>query len=239
MKKIALFLMLIVLSGCSATAPDISDGQTQNPDPIVKPIVASFGNGESKGYVVGGMVNGELVSYQVDDNYKLFDLTGEESYILFSDDGETATAETADVETTFVSSVGMYETIVTFDDAIDYGSKFIGIGNADITATEKSVGNNSSFELDFDKDGKTETIIVEESEENIVVNLENQQGKTNIAEIVVDDVYTSDYALFTVDVNGDGNVELVLCKYGHDYSTEVYGITSDSLETLIEYYMGN
>lgn len=53
------------------------------------------------------------------------------------------------------------------------------------------------------------------------------------------DTYTTGFELLPIDVDGDSKKELVIITKGHDYSTEIFKITSVGYEKIISYYMVN
>lgn len=242
MKKLVICLILVIMCGCSTDeVKNISEIPHESSN-TVNPIVVYNGNDKSTGYVIGGVVDGKIISLQDDDNYKKIEPTGSEKYMFFPVHGAPIFVCSKDVNTQFISATGSYEIQIEFEKTDELlNNKYVGIGNvSDGGAVKKEMlDDEGSFILDFDGDGQQEKIDVKKSIDNTSIILNNQQGKTQLSKFVIDDVYTNSYDIFAVDIDEDGTQELIISLSGHDYSTEIYKITSDSNEKVLGYYMGN
>lgn len=249
------------LNGC-AVSPDNIDTPMPTPTSIqtvqpettsepllqtssaIKPILVYGNNVDHTGYVVGGLINGEMVNLQDEDNYKLFDLTGQEKYMFFPAKGNPIPISGEAFKTNYVAATGTYEIKVSFKDVdklSNLENTYIGIGNSlmNTVKEKKIIDDNGSFSMDFDGDGRFEKISIHKAGTAVEISLENQQDSWELAKFEVDGTYTISFELFTVDVDEDGKQELIICLYGHDYSTEIYKVTSKGYEKIIGYYMGN
>jgi len=174
-------------------------------------------------------------------------LTGEETYTFFPSDGLPFPVRSDDVNIDYVAATGSHEITVTFNEAskmLEPNTMLVGIGNSSIsTSKEKSViDDNGSFLLDFDDDGLLEIIRIHKNGDHdslISIELENQFGPFEIAKFEIDGTYTSSFELFVIDIDEDGYQELVISLSGHDYSTEIFKISSTEYEMILGYYMGN
>lgn len=273
MKKFIIILLCLLLSACSSNSgkveeptlgTDTAKAETVNgenaivseneteikmPNETIEtetyPIVILSGN-RQYGYVVGGLVNGEMIDFQENDNYKFFKLKGNEKYMIFPSMSTPFQIEGENIEEHYVEATGTHEFIVSFKNeiTIDSDDFCVGIGNV-VTpveyGAEEFIDDNGSFCLDFDNDGYTERVIIDKTEDSecISIVLENKQDATILVEFSIDDTYTTGFGLLPIDVDGDSSKELVIIKEGHDYSTEIFKITSVGHEKIIGYYMGN
>lgn len=234
MKKILCIFFVLLLTGCSVRVSELT--------PEDYPVIIY--NGE-QGYVIGDVVGGEIVEVQENGNYSQSAQSGAENYTLFDTDGNLFEVEGELCETQLVYATGTYETQVILEEngKMDNERCYIGLGlpAGKIKETPHyDICENDSFELDFDKDGRKEIISVNKgSGTESVIRLENQEGKSDIAMIDIDGVYTSGFDLFVIDVDQDGGDELIICRYGHNYSVEIYKIESKDYQKALGYYMGN
>lgn len=224
------------------TGTEISDKTTETE---IYPIIIRSGNRQC-GYVVGGLVNGEMIDFQENDNYKFFELTGNEKYMIFPNVGAPFAIQGKNIEKHYIEACGTHEFVVNLEDEVpmDADDFYVGIGNI-VTpvefGAEDFVDDNGSFCMDFDNDGHIERVIIDKTEgsEYISIILENKQGTTIIDKFYVDDTYTTEFGLLPIDIDSDGKKELVIRTEGHDYSTEIFKITSIGHQKIIGYYVSN
>ena len=229
----------------------ISEKETniQTPDEIeeddIYPIVICSSKRQD-GYVVGGLINGKIIDFQENDNHKFFELTGKEKYMIFSSAGEPIVNQGVNIEKHYVGATGTYEFTVSLEDGIplNTGDFYVGIGNIATPVkfgAEDFIDENGSFCVDFDNDGCTERVIINKTEDSgyVSISLENNEGATILDEFYIGDTYTTEFGLLPIDVDDDNRKELVIMTDGHDYSTEVFEITSNDYERIIGYYMSN
>ncbi|MDD4689883.1 MAG: hypothetical protein PHE51_09090 [Eubacteriales bacterium] len=133
MKKIIVLFMFLFLTGCAIsptntdTPPLVpTDIQTVQPKTtpeslvqtsnVIKPIIVYGNSVDRTGYVVGGLINGKMVNLQDKDNYKLFDLTGQEKYMFFATKGNPVSISGESFKTSNIAATGTYEIRVSFKD---------------------------------------------------------------------------------------------------------------------------
>jgi hypothetical protein len=208
----------------------------------IKPIVAYRSNDNFSGYVVGGVINGEMISFQDNENYKLFDLREKEEYMFLSADGKKIPVVSNGFETNYIAANGTYEMRVFFTDKkFNSNQGYIGVGNySKNIVNSKTTNVDGFFVLDFDNDGYDEKISVSKSENShTLICLQNKNGESIISEFEIDKIYTQSFDIFAIDIDENGILELVISLNGHDYSTEIYKVTSNKCDKVVGYYMSN
>lgn len=256
MKKVTLVLFVILLTGCALPSKELpveptellddESGivfeQTENAEKFVCPIIICDGS-DRCGYVAGGLENGRIINLQEDDNCKLFKLTENEEYTVFPVNGDPFTVKSKNINKQYVDAIGVYEIIVYFEDKalLMSDSLYVGIGNElkQVESMVEGSGNEGSFSMDFDGDGHSEKINISKSGEQVLITLENSRGSVELENFCVDGEYTASFDLLLIDIDKDDKKELVICLEGHDYSTEIYKITSWKYEKVLGYYMSN
>lgn len=265
MRIILTLLMAFVLAACGTT--DVSDVEeneretgenvvyeeketeisvqtADEPDAVdaeIYPIVI-YSHGMHYGYIIGGVVNHEFFS--LEENLEPLSVIADTAYSFFTNEGKILDVECESAEATHVDATGTDEIVIKFENEIKTGMKYcsLGIGNMGqpLEDTEIiTIDTAGTFEIDFDGDGKTERIVVQNDDNDVSVSLENQAGIYKLAKFTIDEIYTSAFEIFAADVTQNGNKDLFICLDGHDYSTEVFVITSESAGKALGYYMGN
>ncbi len=238
MKKIALIMtMIVMLSACvmgdnTLKRQDMSQGTFP---------VAALWDG-SGGYVVCGLIDSEMVNVQEADNHLRFNLTGYETYTVISDDGEYFTLEGTGFDRYVSELNGENMIIIDLNGAyLDETKKYIAIGNmtdTPIIAKREIIDEMGSFELDFDNDGHKEKVILEQNNNWFTVTVRYKMGMEEIYRYEFDD-YTYGADVFSVDVDNNGDFELIVWEEGHNATINIYDIDENHAELVASHYNGD
>lgn len=108
--------------------------------------------------------------------------------------------------------------------------------------------SKESVSVDMEGDGTKETLTyfktVPRDEDfapnayKVNVNINKGENKIPVTNFVVDGVYTSSYTVHTLDLNGDGKLEIIIIKRGHNLQIDVYEINKKAANVL-SFYMGD
>lgn len=103
--------------------------------------------------------------------------------------------------------------------------------------------NKTTYTIDLDGDGKDEILSIvvknKEKDKNINIIIKRNGQNIQIAEISVDGEYIEDYKVLTLDINGDGKLEILTVEFGHNTSVSAYQINNGVASETLHFYNGD
>lgn len=117
----------------------------------------------------------------------------------------------------------------------------------------KILDQQKTFAIDLDGDGKDEVIRMKVSNTaNESGQKDSNSGMTNIETVVqkdsnevlvsktsIDGEYTKNFKVITLDLNGDGKLEILTVESGHNMSISAYEVEKDKAKMVLHYYNGD
>lgn len=112
----------------------------------------------------------------------------------------------------------------------------------------KELDDKGIYSIDLDNDGKEEILRIQEklSEEpgyknakDITLMIEKNGENIIVEESFIDEEYSKDYRVLTLDLNGDGKLEILSYVTGHNTSVNVFELNNDVVTPVLGYYNGD
>lgn len=105
---------------------------------------------------------------------------------------------------------------------------------------------NNTYALDMDGDSDNDILRLvqlskKSKEETIDIDVILEKDGKNILvdKILVDGTYTASYRVLTLDINGDGRLEVLTVQSGHNTRIGAYEIDNGIAKLVLEYYNGD
>jgi hypothetical protein len=104
--------------------------------------------------------------------------------------------------------------------------------------------SDDRYIIDIDNDGKIERLLVSrhKKDEEITIHtltLEMDKKSIPLAELWIDEIYSCRYNITFLDLNGDGQLEIIIATEGHNLSLDIYDIVDGEAQTAISLYIGD
>lgn len=104
------------------------------------------------------------------------------------------------------------------------------------------------YSVDLDNDGKEEILRISQSPstdknytnaKDVKFSVETYGKSIQVGQDIIDGTYVSDYKVFTLDLNGDGKLEIITASVGHNLSITVKNFESGRISELFRFYIGD
>ncbi len=101
-----------------------------------------------------------------------------------------------------------------------------------------------TYTMDLDDDGSNEILRIDSkkmdsTQSKISVFIESKNKQYQVCTVTVDGIYTTDYDISALDVNGDGKLELIVLQKDHNISASVYEFKNEKVTKVLGYYNGD
>ncbi|MCX7749068.1 MAG: hypothetical protein N2645_19585 [Clostridia bacterium] len=191
---------------------------------------------------------------EVKDNYVEVDLVnGGETFNLYGAVGRLTQVQGGKPK--FMISPASGEEDLSFDlDLIKKEDLVIGV-NGEWNAyprVPKFLNGNERITVDLDGDGKDEILSIHKSKPaveekrdtglgqvDITFTVEQNSKKILIQKVAVDGIYVSTFKVMTLDLSGDGKMEVVTMEAGHNTTVSVYALEDGKTQRVLDYYEGD
>lgn len=223
------------------------------------PIVFIHKNykGEFRNIIFGGSKEGKwynVEDFKLPSDHSLLEdfstklAKGDESYKLYSDSKYITTSAGIKPKLYYVELCGSHVIDPQIDPMTPDEDYLIGV-NCDWDALPRmpEILEPGIKLIDLDNDGENEKLTITETQDpkskdiikNVLVYVEKNNNKILELDFDLDDTYTTKYKIFTLDLDGDGKMEIVNASTGYLTYISVYQLSENAFSKVLSYYLGD